>query len=212
MIEPTDAILAFHNAFRRDMAAIDASALAWGRGLTGEEATLHRFRFFNDVLVWHATGEEIAIFPALEQVAPLTTEPYIRDHRGLDAAYDVLSDAVAEHDPLATARATAAFKFHLDLHLAKEDAHVYRLIKERVSVEDRAKALGTMVGVTPPDRFPEVIAWIYPLLGDIDRERMTRVWQSLMPPETFRHVTPLIRDAVGDGWTSLAQRIPELAE
>ena len=32
MVSPIDAILAFHNAFRRDMAAIDAAALAAARG------------------------------------------------------------------------------------------------------------------------------------------------------------------------------------
>ena len=55
------------------------------------------------------------------------------DHRGLDAAFDALRAAVAERDPLGTARATAAFKFHLDWHLAKEDRHLYVLFEGRLS-------------------------------------------------------------------------------
>ena len=41
-------------------------------------------------------------------------------------------------------RATAAFKFHLDIHLFKEDHHVYRLIQERLTMPDQAKAVGTL--------------------------------------------------------------------
>ena len=70
MTGPIDAVMAFHNAFRQDMADIDAAALAAARGMPGLTATVERFRFFNEVLVWHAHGEELAIFPALEAVAP----------------------------------------------------------------------------------------------------------------------------------------------
>ena len=63
MAGPIDAVMAIHNAFRADMAGIDAAALAAARGTPGLEATVERFRFFNEVLVWHAHGEELAIFP-----------------------------------------------------------------------------------------------------------------------------------------------------
>src|SRR5216684_7092710 len=116
MVGPIDAVVAIHNAFRADMVAIDEAAFAAARGAPGLAATVERFRFFNEVLVWHAHGEELAIFPALEDVAPLVAEAYEKDHRGLDAAFDALSAAVSVHDALDTARATAAFKFHLGMH------------------------------------------------------------------------------------------------
>src|SRR5512136_718814 len=106
MTEPLDVIMAFHNAFRRDMSVIDSAALESARGKPGLAPTVERFRFFNDVLVWHAHGEELAIFPALEAVAPAVAEAYIMDHHGLDAAFDALNLAVAAHDALETARAT----------------------------------------------------------------------------------------------------------
>ena len=90
MSEPMDIILAFHNAFRRDMSVIDAAARDIARGKSGLTQTLERFRFFNEILVWHALGEEQAIFPALEAVVPSVAEAYERDHRGLDAAFDTL--------------------------------------------------------------------------------------------------------------------------
>lgn len=51
-------------------------------------------------------------------------EGYATDHRRLDVAFDTLSNAVSARDALQTARATAAFKFHLDTHLAKEDSQL----------------------------------------------------------------------------------------
>ena len=212
MAGPMDAVLAIHNAFRRDMSIIDAAALDSARGLPGLAPTVERFRFFNEILVWHAHGEELAIFPALEAVAPLIAEAYVRDHRGLDAAFDAMNEAVAARDALLTARASAAFKFHLDIHLDKEDAHVYRLIRERVSLPDQIKAAGAMANTVPQARFPEVIAWMFPLLGHNDRENMTRIWQMVMPAPVFTGVKQLIHKAIGDDWAELTRRIPTLAD
>jgi len=202
--------MAFHNAFRRDMAIIDAAALDSARGKPGLEATVERFRFYNEVLVWHAHGEELAIFPALDVVAPLVSEAYLADHRGLDAAFEAMDAAVAAHDALQTARASAAFKFHLDIHLAKEDAHVYRLIRERLSMPDQGKAVGLMASTVPQDRVPEVVAWLFPLLGDDDRENMTRIYQMVMPAPAFAGVKLLIQNALGPDWAELTRRIPNL--
>ena len=207
---PIDAVVAIHNAFRRDIAIIDSAALAAAQGKPGLEATVERFRFFNEVLEWHAHGEELAIFPALEAVAPSVAEAYERDHRALDAAFAALNNAVTARDGLETARATAAFKFYLNVHLAKEDKHLYRLIRERVAVPDQGKAVGVMASTVPQDRFPELVAWMFPLLGDDDRENMTRIWQTVMPADAFTGATALVEQAIGDEWAELARRIPEL--
>ena len=211
MVGPIDGVLAIHNAFRADMAAIDAAAVAAARGAQGLEATVERFRFFNEILTYHAHGEESAVFPMLDEVAPLVAEAYAMDHRRLDSAFDSLSNAVSARDALQTARATAAFKFHLDSHLAKEDAHLFRIFRERVSVPDQVKAVGVMSSTMPGARVPEFTAWIYPLLGDDDRENFTRALQMLMPWEDFAPSIPLIRQATGDGFAELARRIPELS-
>jgi hypothetical protein len=206
-----DAILAIHNAFRRDIEGIDAAALDAARGTPGAALTAERYRFFSEVLIWHAKGEELAIFPALEAVAPSVAEAYIMDHRGLDTAIEALNAAVAAGDKLETARATAAFKFHNDMHLGKEDAHLYRLIRERVPLPEQGKAVGEMASTVPQERFPEVVAWLFPLLGHDDRENMTRIWQMAMPAPAFAQVKELIQQAVGDGWAELTRRIPTLA-
>src|SRR6185436_9694156 len=107
-------------------------------------------------------------------------------------AFDALSDAVSVRDPIGTARATAAFKFHLDIHLKKEDSHLYRIIRERLAMPDQGKAVGVMSSTVPHDRFPEVVAWMFPLMGATDRENMTRIWHAVMPPPAFDGAKNLI--------------------
>jgi hypothetical protein len=211
MESPIDGVRAIHNAFRADIAAIDAAADAAARGTPGLEATVERFRFFNEILSYHAHGEESAVFPMVEEVAPLVAEAYAMDHRRLDVAFDTLSNAISARDAVGTARATAAFKFHLESHLAKEDAHLFRIMRERVPVPDQVKAVGIMSSTMPVSRVPEFNEWIYPLLGDDDRENFTRALMMLMPFEVFAPSIPQIRQATGEGFTELARRIPELA-
>jgi hypothetical protein len=127
-----------------------------------------------------------------------------------DGAYDALDAAVAAGDALATARAAAAFKFHLDIHLYKEDTHLYRIFGERVPMPDQGKAVGVMAGEIPPGLQPQFITWMYPLLSDDDREDMTRIQQMVLSPEAFAGVTQLIQGSIGDGWTELTRRMPEL--
>ena len=147
MAKPFDAVTAFHNALRGDMLAIDDAALEAARRASEPVLEAERFQFFNEVLVWHHQGEELGIFPALEKVAPSVAEAYLMDHHGLDAAFDSLSAAVSARDRLETARAAAAFKFHLYLHLEKEEAHLYRLLSERTSVPEQAQAVGLMASM-----------------------------------------------------------------
>jgi hypothetical protein len=67
-----------------------------------------------------------------------------------------------------------------------------------------------MASTVPQERFPEVIAWMFPLIGHDDRENMVRIWQMVMPAEAFVGAKGLVRQAVGDDWAELTRRIPEL--
>ncbi|MFC2122972.1 hemerythrin domain-containing protein [Bacteroidota bacterium] len=198
MAVPLDAIRAIHNAFRKDMTAIDEAAHIAARGRGSLDLVLNRYTFFNEILVWHAIGEEESVFPALENVAPLVAEAYERDHRGLDSLFESLDKAVNASDTLAIARATAAFDFHLSIHLNKEEAHLYRIFDERVSLPDQGAIFREMAQKIPQERFPEVVTWLFPLIGPDDRENMTRIWQQALPEPAFARVTKLIQAAIGN--------------
>jgi Hemerythrin HHE cation binding domain len=211
MAEPLDAVTAIHNALRGEMQSIDARALDAARGESGSALTSDSFQFFKEVLVWHHQGEELGIFPVIEKVAPSVAEAYQLDHNALDVASNNLSAAVSARDLLETARAAAAFKFHLDLHLDKEEAHIYRLMKERTQMPEQATAVGVMASTVPPQRFPALVAWMFPLLNHDDRENMTRIWQAVLPAERFEMARQLIQKAINSNdWAELTRRIPTL--
>ena len=67
----------------------------------------------DEVLDYHARGEEAAVFPAVDNVAPLVAKAYLMDHRELDRMVAGLEEMRKAPDPLATARATAALSSHL---------------------------------------------------------------------------------------------------
>ena len=211
MAVPLDAIRAIHNAFRKDMAAIDEAAHSTARGHGSLDLVLKRYTFFGEVLVWHASGEEENVFPALEEVAPLVAEAYERDHRGLDSLYESLQKAINASDTLAIARATAAFDSQLRLHLNKEEAHLYRIFNERIPLKNQGAIVGKMAQKVPQERLPELVAWEYPLLGPDDRENMARIMQQVMPEAAFARVSMLIHEAIGNDWEELTRRIPELS-
>ncbi len=156
-------------------------------------------------------GEEEAIFPAVETVAPLVAEAYAKDHRGLDEAFDELNSSYAARDPLKTARATAAFRFHMNIHLLKEDTHLYRIFRERIPLPEQGKAVGIMASRIPRERFADMVGWLFPLVGPDDREDMTRIWQMVLPPPAFAGVKELMRKSISSSeWAELSRRIPAL--
>jgi len=210
MAVPLDGIRAIHNAFRKDLATIDMVADAAAHANGNLDLLLKRCNFLNEVLVWHANGEEKYVFPALEKVAPLVAEAYVRDHRGLDSLFESLNKMVNGSDLLATARATAAFDFFLNYHLDSEEAHLYRIFDERVSLPNQGAIMGQMGQKMPQERFPEVVSWLYPLIGSDDRENMTRIWQQALPKPAFTKATQLIKSAIGEDWVELTSRIPKL--
>ena len=161
-------------------------------------------------MVWHADGEEEAVFPRLEAVAPLVAEPYERDHRGLDSAYDEMDRSCSSRDSLRTARASAAFRFHLNMHLDKEDAHLYRIFRERISLSEQGKAISIMASKVPQQRFSELVTWLFPLVGLDDRETMIHIYQAMMPEPVFASTKELIKEVIGSDWVELTQRIPTL--
>jgi hypothetical protein len=111
---------------------------------------------------------------------------------------------------LAVARTTAAFNFHLDIHLEKEEAHLYRIFNERISAPEQGAIIGKMAQKIPNDRFAEFVGWLFPLLGADDRENMARIMRQALPPPVFAGATRLIRAAIGTDWEDLVRRIPEL--
>ncbi|MDD1753899.1 MAG: hypothetical protein LUQ38_12520 [Methanotrichaceae archaeon] len=65
-----------------------------------------------------------------------------------------------------------------------------------------------MSKAVPQERYPEFVAWMFPLIGHDDRENMIRIMLSVMPASAFTGVKELIKKAIGTDWAELKRRIP----
>ena len=174
------------------------------------DIVVKRYTFLNEVLVWHAEGEEEFVFPVMEKTAPLVAEAYARDHRGIDSLFDSLKEAIDTTDVLAIARASAVFDFHMSFHMTKEEEHLYRIFNERVPLPEQGAIMGKMAHKIPGDRFAEFVGWLYPLLGTDDRENMVRIMRQALPAPMFSRATQLIKTAIGPEWQEITRRIPDI--
>jgi iron-sulfur cluster repair protein YtfE (RIC family) len=207
---PIDIIRSFHNAFRRDLSQIDAASFKLAKTEENMNSIFDRLSIVSEVLDYHAQGEEVAVFPALEKLTPHVSQAYFLDHRELDTMIDNLEIIQENPDPLTTARATAVLESHLRIHLNKEDAHLYPLLKERTTTDEQTEIVRKMSGKVPPKRFPALIQWLLPLLDFDDRVVITEGWMKMMPPQVFANLKPLLKKLMAQDWIALTQRIPHL--
>jgi len=207
---PIDIVLAIHNAFRRDIFQIDDSIFKIARSGGDLTPPLDRLHTMNEILDYHARGEEAAVFPAVDNVAPLVAKAYLMDHRELDTMVSGLEAMREMPDPLSTARATAVLRSHLRIHLDKEDAHLYQILRERTTESEQATIAGLMSKKVPPDKFPTMIQWLFPLLDLKDQTVVAKGWMTLMPPQVFANIKPSIEKATAENWVELTKLVPEL--
>jgi iron-sulfur cluster repair protein YtfE (RIC family) len=125
---PLDIVRSIHNAFRRDLSQIDASAFKIARNGGNLTLVFDRVHLVGEILDYHAKGEEAAVFPAVDKVTPLVAQAYFLDHHELDSMVNRLEAMRKTPDALTTARATAVLESHLRIHLYKEDIHLYPIL------------------------------------------------------------------------------------
>ena len=127
-----------------------------------------------EILDYHAKGEEAAVFPAVDNVAPLVAQSYLFDHRELDIMVNGLEAMRKALDPLTVARATAVLNSHLRIHLDKEDAYLYPILKERTTESEQSSIVSVMSQKVPSDKFPTLVKWLFPLLEFQDQVAVTK--------------------------------------
>jgi len=172
---------------------------------------LNRLHITGELLDYHARGEEAAVFPAVEKVAPLVARAYLLDHRELDIMVAGLEAMRTAPTALAVTRATAVLHAHLRIHLNKEDSHLYPILRERTTEDEQKSIVGIMASKIPPEKTPTLVQWLLPLLGHDDRAIVAKGWMTLMPPPVFAGIKPLMKETLPqDDWAELVRRIPEL--
>lgn len=210
MSGPIDIVVCFHNAFRRDTLEADDAAFKVARSGGDIAHVLNRLHITGELLGYHAKGEEEAVFPAVDKLAPLVSKAYLLDHHELDRMVAELEAMRASLDAQTVARATTALNTHLRIHLNKEDAHLYPILRERMREDEQASIVAGISRAFPPDTTPTLVRWVFPLLGHDDRAVVTRGWMTLMPPQVFAGLKSLIRETIAKDWAELTRRVPEL--
>lgn len=141
---PLDIVRSIHNAFRRDIFQIDDLAFKIARDGGDLALVLDRLHLMGEILDYHARGEEAAIFPVVDNVAPLVAKAYLMDHHELDIMVSGLEAMRKAPEALIMARATAVLNSHLRIHLDKEDAHLYPILRERSTESEQTSIVGLM--------------------------------------------------------------------
>jgi hypothetical protein len=194
------------------MAQIDDTVTKTARANGNLTPILDRLHTLNELLDYHAKGEETAVFPAMDKITPQVATTYLMDHRELDKMTETLETIRKPPDPLTAARATAVENSFLRIHLNKEDAHLYKILREQTIDTQQTSIVTLMSRSVPPDRFPTMIQWLFPLLNLDDQVQVTKGWMTLMPPQVFTSIKPLIQKATATNWTKLTQLIPDLQQ
>lgn len=210
MSGPIDIVRSIHNAFRRDLCQIDASVLKLVKKREDMTHIFDRLSTVGEILDYHAKGEELAVFPAVENLAPHVSQAYFLDHRELDIMFNNLETIQDEPDPLTTARATAVLQSHLRIHLNKEDSHLYPILTKRTTESEQLSIVRQMSSKVPTEKFPALIQWLLPLLDFDDLVKVTEIWKKMMPPKVFSNIKPLMKKIIAQNWTKLTQQIPNL--
>jgi iron-sulfur cluster repair protein YtfE (RIC family) len=209
---PIDIIRRFHTAFRRDISQIDDIVNKTANVGGDFTSVLDRLHIMNELLDYHARGEEAAVFPAMDKLIPQLATPYLLDHRELDVMVEGLENKRQNPEPLATARATAVLDSFLRIHLNKEDAHLYPILRERTS-DDEQVAIGAQLAKSvPPDRFPIMIQWLFPLLDLEDQVFVARGWAKVLPAQVLAGMRHLIQKAIAGNWIKVTELVPELKQ
>jgi len=212
LFRPIDLVKCFHNAFRRDIFEIDESVLKIASSVGDIGLVFVRLHILGEILNYHAEGEEAAVFPAVDKLRPFVSPGYLFDHHELDNMVEALEEIRKAPDVLATARATAVLHSHLRIHLDKEDLYLYPILREQTTDDEQIAVGKIMSSKIPPERFPDLAQWLFPLLRLNDQIMVIKGWMTMMPPPVFANAKLLIRKNVGDNWVEIVKLIPELAE
>jgi len=194
------------------MSQIDEAVVGIAREGGNFTPVLDRLHTMNELLDLHARGEEAAVFPAMDRLLPQVATPYLMDHRELDKMVDSLEIIRKDPDPLTTARATAILNSFLRIHLNKEDAHLYAILRERTTDAEQVDIGALMSRSIPPDKHPTMIQWVLPLLDFEDQVIVAKGWANVMPPPVLAVIRPLIQKSVAGNWTNLIRSVPELEQ
>lgn len=209
-----------HTAIRRETADIDETVASVS---TPEQATAlgKRIDFLALMVHLHTDGEEVAMFPKLEEKAPNFAAHYLYDHKEEESLIHEIQDlvkAVAQNPADRTAkvrsdlqRRAAALRHHANLHVGKEESIVIPTIVKLFSPPEQGAIVQQVLSRYTPDQVREMLPWIINWLEPADRAIYMRDMSMGMPPPVFAAAKDWIRSGTSaEVWADLQKRVPDL--
>ena len=200
-------MLAMHNAFRRDLAALER--LAGGTVGAGTSDELRRsWESFRDRLHRHHVAEDDDLWPVLRE--RLSTpddlarvDRMVEEHQGLSVAMDAVDRSIAATDSAGGEPDVAAAVGRLGRlvhdHLEHEEREVLPLVEEHLSDGDWRAFLVTERRQTPLRDRPDFLGWV---LDEADPADAGAVLAELPPPGRLAY-----RYVIGPRYRSTHRRV-----
>jgi hemerythrin-like domain-containing protein len=199
---PIRGIRFIHKAIVQEMDGLEAAAWELVTGTEDQLASIRsRLDFVEKVVHSHADGEDAAWFPALDQVAPFISRPYVLDHqndqitfRDIGRLLSQLSAAGNDRERQELAqrlyRQIVALNATLRLHVWKEEEQLVPFTEEHFSPEAQGAIVSQAVQHAPPELRQEMLPWILRALDPEEQEEELRTIMGTMPPDAFRALIP----------------------
>lgn len=216
---PIAGIRFIHTAIDREAADIEerASQLT---DADGARSLAEKVAFFERVNAHHTRGEEIAIFPRLEEKVRHQSPAYLMDHEEEQAQFQEIKTLLAKlargsfddgaiHARLR--RQTTTLREALALHIRKENEIIVPLIDDAFSPTEQGIMVGKAVSEIPQAEMPAVLPWLVEWLDPDDREVYLRQIMRMQPPPVMAAASGWLSAKLPvEVWGDLRRRIPEL--
>jgi len=187
---PIDGLKFAHTAIERELTDLDR-LVTKATSPADAAALADRFAFLERFCEGHTKGEEIGLFPTLDEKVPKLSQTYLFDHGDERAAFarihaDLARCTTDDADALPRLRSEVSkLADHVIRHIRKENELVIPLVHELFSVPEQGAIVQKVVSAFPPADMADLptflLRWPQPLRPQLPLPRRSPLPPSLQP-------------------------------
>lgn len=201
-----------HTAIATEARALEARALS--SELDGLDEA---FAWFARLSKLHTDGEEVGLFPALEERVPNSGATFLHDHDEEEALFAEILELLPRArggDGEAVARLRRqciALTEHLVPHIDKENGWVLPLVEEHFTPPEQGAMVGRILSTIGPEDMARAVPWIMNRISHDQRVAYATVLSNAMPPPVFEACKGWLSEGLpSDVHAALAEAVPAI--
>jgi hemerythrin-like domain-containing protein len=213
---PIDSLRFVHTALEREILALEENVTT---AKTPEQAASlkERFEFLERFGHGHTSGEEVGLFPQIDEKIPSFSKTFVFDHGDERAAFARIGGHLAScakgdagaHRALV--REVTKLADHMSRHIRKENELVLPIVNELFSREEQLAMIGQIIGKISPQEMAIGVPFITGWLDHDDRVAYVGILQRSVPEPAFRGLAASIKVRLdADAFAALAKAVPAL--